>query len=122
MKTEWKKPSDYYGKIFLSNGCGFYQITIANNTVNMFFAKTGAERGEYPIGVSWDKGLKQFKSSYNNGTEGKVTTYHDNEWEAFLAYKRAKESRGKALAEKWRGKIDNRVYEKLVKYKVLITD
>lgn len=104
-------------KLYAEDTCVFVPTEI-----NMFFAKTGSERGEYPIGVIWDKGMRKFKASYNNGKDDKVVTYHDNEWEAFLAYKRAKESRGKALAEKWRGKIDNRVYEKLVNYKVLITD
>ncbi len=104
-------------KIYAEDTCVFVP-----SEINMFFAKTGSKRGEYPIGVSWHKGTKQFKSNYSNGNVDKVATCHDNEWEAFLAYKRAKESRGKALAEKWRGKIDNRVYEKLVNFKVLITD
>ena len=104
-------------KVYAPDTC-----VLVPSEINMFFAKAGSDRGEYPVGVSWDKWMKQFKCSYNNGTVDKVVTYHDNEWEAFLAYKRAKESRGKALAEKWRGKIDNRVYEKLMNYKVLITD
>lgn len=104
-------------KVYAPDTC-----VLVPSEINMFFAKTGGKRGEYPIGVIWDKGMRKFKSSYNNGKGGKVVTYHNNEWEAFLSYKRAKESRGKALAEKWRGKIDNRVYEKLINYKVLITD
>ena len=64
---------------------------------------------------------KPFVAKYNNGGN-LIETYHDNEWSAFLAYKQAKENRAKELAEKWRGQIDNRVYEKLINYKVLLTD
>ena len=125
-----------YGKDFhldkdiLSVDCKIYAedtCVLVPSEVNMFFAKTGARthtnsKGvEYPIGVSWSKGMKKFASNYNNGGE-KILSYHDNEWSAFLAYKQAKENRAKELAEKWRGQIDNRVYEKLINYKVLLTD
>ena len=30
-----KKTGDYYGKVFLSNNCGYYQITLANSTDRM---------------------------------------------------------------------------------------
>ena len=30
-----KKTGDYYGKVFLSNSCGYYQITLANSTDRM---------------------------------------------------------------------------------------
>ncbi len=65
--------------------------------------------------------MKKFASNYNNGGE-RILSYHDNEWSAFIAYKQAKENRAKELAEKWRGQIDDRVYEKLINYKVLLTD
>ena len=93
----------------------------------MFFSKTGARSHksfinlQYPIGVHWSKSSQMFKSVYNNGGD-KVESYHDNEWSAFLAYKQAKENRAKELAEKWRGQIDDSVYEKLINYKVLLTD
>lgn len=42
--------------------------------------------------------------------------------ECFYSLQKAKENRAKELAEKWRGQIDDRVYKKLLEYKVLITD
>ena len=117
-------------KDILSSDCKIYAedtCVLVPSEVNMFFAKTGARthtnsKGvEYPIGVSWSKSMKKFASNYNNGGE-KILSYHDNEWSAFIAYKQAKENRAKELAEKWRGQIDNRVYEKLINYKVLLTD
>jgi hypothetical protein len=117
-------------KDILSEDCKIYAedtCVLVPSEINMFFAKTGGRTHSnfkdtsYPVGVSWYNGMRKFKASYNNGGE-KHETYHDNEWSAFLAYKQAKENRAKELAEKWRGQIDNRVYEKLINYKVLLTD
>ena len=125
-----------YGKDFhidkdiLSSDCKIYAedtCVLVPSEINMFFAKSGGRTHSnfkdtsYPVGVSWHKGTRKFKASYNNGGE-KHETYHDNEWSAFLAYKQSKENRAKELAEKWRGQIDDRVYEKLINYKVLLTD
>lgn len=111
-------------KDILSDGCKIYAedtCVLVPSEVNMFFAKTGAKRGKYPIGVSWCEKAKLFVSSYRNGGDCK-TSYHKDELSAFLAYKKAKENRAKELANKWYGQIDDRVYDKLMNYKVLITD
>jgi hypothetical protein len=42
--------------------------------------------------------------------------------EAFQAYKTAKESNIKETAEKWKVKIEPRVYKALISYQVEITD
>ncbi len=119
-------------KDILSEDCKVYAedtCVIVPHEINMFFAKTGGRTyqafkdTDYPIGVSYSNKstAKPFVAKYNNGGN-LIETYHDNEWSAFLAYKQAKENRAKELAEKWRGQIDNRVYEKLINYKVLLTD
>ena len=119
-------------KDILSGDCKVYAedtCVLVPHEINMFFAKTGGRTHQafkdtdYPIGVSYTtkNKTKPFVAKYNNGGE-KHETYHDNEWSAFLAYKQAKENRAKELAEKWRGQIDDRVYEKLINYKVLLTD
>lgn len=41
---------------------------------------------------------------------------------AFAAYKKAKETYLVELAEKWKGKIDDRAYEALMNYEVDIDD
>ena len=119
-------------KDILSEDCKIYAedtCVLVPSEINMFFAKTGGRTHQafkdtdYPIGVSYsNKSMtKPFVAKYNNGGN-LIETYHDNEWSAFLAYKQAKENRAKELAEKWRGQIDNRVYERLINYKVLLTD
>ena len=48
--------------------------------------------------------------------------YFNTEIEAFEAYKQAKENHLKEVAEKWKGKIDDRAYNALMEYQVEITD
>ena len=48
--------------------------------------------------------------------------YFNTELEAFNAYKEAKENRLRELANKWKGKIDERAYQALINYTVEITD
>lgn len=46
----------------------------------------------------------------------------NNVIDAFAAYKKAKETYLVELAEKWKGKIDDRDYEALMNYEVDIDD
>ena len=48
--------------------------------------------------------------------------YFNTESEAFNAYKEAKENHLRELANKWKGKIDERAYQALINYTVEITD
>ena len=60
--------------------------------------------------VNKNKGGPEWLGSFNT------------EVEAFNAYKEAKESFIKELANKWKGQIDKRAYEALMNYEVEITD
>ena len=48
--------------------------------------------------------------------------YFNTELEVFNAYKEAKENHLRELANKWKGKIDERAYQALINYTVEITD
>lgn len=52
----------------------------------------------------------------------KLLGYFQDEMSAFLAYKKAKETYIKELANKWKDHIDIRVYNVLMNYQVEITD
>ena len=115
-------------KDILSEDCKVYAedvCVLVPREVNLFFIKHNNKKvmSDYPTGVTYDQSCmtKPYIMKYKNGGN-LIESYHDNEWSAFIAYKQAKENRAKELAEKWRGQIDNRVYEKLINYKVLLTD
>jgi hypothetical protein len=133
---EWfHKQVGRYGKDFhldkdiLSDGCKIYvedTCVLVPREINIFFVKPNNKKtiSNYPIGVTYEprNTYNPFTAMYGGHGGNKHLSYHDNEWSAFLAYKKAKENRAKELAEKWRGQIDDRVYNKLLEYKVLLTD
>lgn len=109
----------------LSDGVLMYSkdtCTIIPLEINIFLT-TRKIKGDkqYPVGVSYVKGFKKFKSACHLGEKGQYYKHFDNEWEAFLDFKRVKEQRAKDLAEKWKYDIDKRVYDKLINFKVLPT-
>ena len=86
--------------------------------VNLLFTKRDKSRGEYPIGVSFHKSRGMLTATLNN----KYLGYFNTAEQAFQVYKTAKEAYIKEVANKWKDKIDPKVYEALMKYEVEITD
>ena len=86
--------------------------------VNLLFTKRDKSRGEYPIGVSFHKSRGMLTATLNN----KYLGYFNTAEQAFQVYKTAKEAYIKEVANKWKGKIDPKVYEALMNYEVHIDD
>ena len=105
-------------KVYSEDSCVFIP-----SDINLLLTKSTASRGEYLIGVSWCKTNKAFKAqvSRSKGKSEYLGSFK-TEIEAFNAYKQAKESFVKEQANEWKGKIDGRAYEALMKYTVEITD
>lgn len=91
--------------------------------INLLFTKSNKTRGQYPVGVCLNKHSTRFIARLWCGQNNRkhLGTYNSAE-EAFYAYKQAKEAYIKELANKWKDKIDPRVYEALMNYQVEITD
>jgi len=93
--------------------------------INALFTKSNAQRGDCPIGVTYRKTYKHKKylARCNNG---KKETYNlglfNTPEEAFNAYKIFKEKVIKQIAEQYKNKIPNKLYEAMCKYEVEITD
>lgn len=88
--------------------------------INGMLAKTDSKRGKYPIGVNkHGNGFRARVLALNKKVN--IGTYKTSE-EAFNAYKQVKEEHIRLLAEKWKEKLDHRVYNALYNYKVEITD
>ena len=88
--------------------------------INILFVKANAKRGNYPIGVTFDK-----SKNTNPYIAQMALTYigcYDTVEKAFQAYKEVKEYNIKLIANKWKDKISEKVYKALMNYKVEITD
>ena len=105
-------------KVYSENVCVFLP-----QEINSLLVKCTASRGEYLIGVYWDKTKKAFKAQVNkNKGKQEHLGFFKTEIEAFNAYKEAKEAFVKEQAEKWKSQIDYRAYEALMNYQVDIDD
>ena len=105
-------------KVYSESTCVFIPTEI-----NLVLVKCTASRGKHLIGVHWSNTNKAFVAqvSKNKGKQ-EYLGYFKTEIEAFKAYKKAKETFIKELANKWKGKIDDRAYNALINYTVDITD
>ena len=123
FKSGWCLDKDILvkgNKVYSTDTCCFVP-----NEINCLFTKTDKLRGKYPIGVYYRKDTKKFVAQINrnnaNGHQDFLGSF-DCPNKAFLAYKTAKESFIKEVAEKWKGEVDPRVYNALINYEVEITD
>ncbi len=120
---EWNLDKDILvkgNKVYSEDTCCFVPPEI-----NSLFTKTDKLRGKYPIGVYYRKDTNKFVAQVNRNNIKGCQDYlgaYDCPNEAFLVYKEAKEVFIKQVAEKWKDKIDPRVYEALLNYQVEITD
>lgn len=103
-------------KVYSPNTCVFVP-----HSINTLFVKSNKVRGEYYIGVYKNGNKFEAQLSKGNGKQIPLGLY-DTPEEAFLTYKQAKEAYIKEVAEEYKGKIDPRAYEALMKYEVEITD
>ena len=70
------------------------------------------------IGVRYHKKLGKFSAAITcDGVEKRLGLFNTR-LEAYSTYKEAKELAIKEVAERWKGKIDERVYEKLVNFEL----
>ena len=104
-------------KLYSEDACVFVP-----KEVNILLTKNNAVRGELPIGVSYDKKNRKYVAQISMFKEIIRLGFFYTVEEAFSTYKTAKEAHIKEIANKWKDKIDPRVYEALMNYQVEITD
>ena len=90
--------------------------------INAFFISRKAQRGIYPVGVSYHATSGKFAAQISLYGIYHTLGLFETETEAFLAYKQSKEGYLKELAEKWKDQVDSRVYEALMNWEVSIDD
>jgi len=90
--------------------------------VNYLLTKRDNSRGEWPVGVCFDKASGKFVAQLNINGKRKHLGLFTTPEEAFQAYKLAKEAHIKVVAQKWQHLLDERVFQALLDYEVNIDD
>lgn len=110
-------------KIYSPNTC----IFVPHN-INNLFTKNDKIRGDYPIGVCYDKARGKFIarcSVYDfkeNKKKSRFLGYYSSQNKAFEAYKQFKENSIREIADYYKEQIPNKLYNAMYEYKVDIDD
>lgn len=99
---------------------GPHTCVLVPQDINIMFTSCKNARGLLPIGVSYEGGKYRAKCRLH-GTRKFLGCFKTPE-EAFMAYKKEKESHIKEIAERYKHEIDPRLYFALLNYEVEITD
>ena len=104
-------------KLYSKDTCCFVP-----SEINNLLTKRDNFRGEYPVGVSFNKPSGKFQARLTINGKLKHLGLFTTAEEAFQAYKAAKEANIKVVAQKWQHLLDERVFQSLLAYKVNIDD
>ena len=90
--------------------------------INTLFVKQSNKRNNLPIGVCYHKRDRVYQASCNTLNGNKYLGSYLTSEQAFLAYKEFKEDYIKQVADEYKGRIPDRLYEAMYTYEVEITD
>ena len=90
--------------------------------INGCFTLRSLNRGDLPLGVGRNEYGLPYKARCGYDGERVLIGSYKTPEEAFEAYKVVKKKEVLRLAEKWKGKIDDKVYQALLEWKIEITD
>jgi len=90
--------------------------------INNLFTNRSNYRNNLPIGVTTENNNRTFRTTFTKNKKQIYLGSFKTPEEAFQAYKIAKEVYIKEVAELWKSRIANNVYEALINYNVEITD
>ena len=97
-------------------------VALVPHAINTLFLSKKADRGDYPIGVSYEKDKKKFRAYMSfMGGQIKLGTF-DTAEAAFARYKEYKEDFIKDIAEQYRDIIPDKVYKAMMNWKIEIDD
>lgn len=87
--------------------------------INSLLTSRANHRGKYPQGVAYRKDTNKIQAHISKHGKQRRIGHFDTVQEAAEAYKAEKESYVKEVAELWRHKIDERVYNALMAWELL---
>ena len=100
----------------------FDRMIFVPNRINTLFTKRDNGRGNYPIGVSYCKANGKYMANCQTPDSQKFLGYYKTPEEAFQAYKTFKEQYIKQVADEYKDKIPQRLYDAMYVWEVEITD
>ncbi|WP_182006240.1 AP2 domain-containing protein [Priestia aryabhattai] len=105
-------------KVYSPDTCVF-----APRRINSLFVKNDANRGDYPIGVTFNEKDNIYLAKFKGGNRKNVHigSYKTAE-DAFYAYKKKKENYIKQMADYYKDKIPDILYKAMYSYEISITD
>lgn len=86
--------------------------------INSLFCATGAKRGEYPVGVAFNRTGGRLSVSLGCDGERRYLGLYDTPEEAFAVYKAAKEAHVKVVADRYKEVLKPEVYNALMSWEV----
>lgn len=104
-------------KIYSPDTCVFVP-----QRINNLFTKSDNKRGDCPIGVSYNKPGKIYETYCGTNGKRKYLGCYKTPEEAFQVYKNFKEKYIKEVAEEYKDKIPEKLYNAMYKYEVEIDD
>ena len=102
-------------RVYSPDNCIF-----APKCINSLFVTAKASRGEFPIGI--DKVKKGFRVRLNHDGKQTIIGYYDNIVDAFDKYKEEKEKLIQEMAEKYKDKIPQKLYNAMMNWVVEYDD
>ena len=108
-------------KIYSPETCCFVPSEI-NGLLIMY--NTANKPSDLPLGVKFEPPTNGGNARYSSklsvgGRKNKYLGYFNTQEDAFQVYKEARKSYIKEVAEKWKGKIDDKVYKTLISWELL---
>ena len=97
-------------------------VAFVPHVINTLFLSKKADRGDFPIGVSYEKDKEKFRAYMSfMGKQIKLGTF-DTAESAFARYKEYKEDFIKDMAEQFKDEIPYKVYDAMMNWVIEITD
>lgn len=100
----------------------FDRMIFVPERINILFTKRQNNRGNYPIGVSFHKAQGKYIARCSTLESRKHLGSYNTPEEAFLAYKEFKEAYIKQVADEYKGRIPDKLYDAMYRYEVEIDD
>ena len=100
----------------------FNTMIFVPQRINLLFVKCDGSRGNLPIGVSYHKETNKYMARCQTLECQKYLGLYNTSEEAFLAYKEFKEQYIKQVADEYKDKIPQRLYDAMYAWTVEIDD